>query len=60
MAGGGATDAMIGLLSHLTRAETRINQKVWVTTYDFEGLRDHIRTWDPALKIEFVSNSESL
>ncbi len=46
--GGGSTDAMIGLLSHLTRTETRINQEVWVTTYDFDGLRDHIRTWDPA------------
>lgn len=47
--GGGSTDAMIGLLAHLTRTEqTRINSEVWVTTYDFDGLRDHIETWDPA------------
>ncbi len=47
--GGGSTNAMIGLLSHLTRANaTRINSEVWLTTYDFSGLRDHIRTWDPS------------
>lgn len=45
--GGGSTDAMIGLLAHLTRADqTRINQEVWVTTYEFDGLREHIDTWD--------------
>lgn len=45
--GGGSTDAMIGLLSHVTQAEqTQINSEVWVTSYDFDGLRDYINTWD--------------
>ena len=47
--GGGSTDAMQGLLSHLTR-ETPIQvlTQILVNTYDFDGLREYIDTWDPA------------
>jgi hypothetical protein len=40
---------MHGLLSRLTRQElTQAVTEVWITSYDFDGLRDHIDTWDPA------------
>lgn len=46
--GGGSTDAMAGLISRLTRKDdNRVLTNVWVQTYDFDGLRENIRTWDP-------------
>ncbi|NRA31067.1 MAG: hypothetical protein HRU11_12505, partial [Parvularculaceae bacterium] len=46
--GGGSTDAMAGLIARLTREDdNRVLTNVWVKTYDFDGLREHIRTWDP-------------
>lgn len=46
--GGGSTEVMQSLLSYLS-SETPIQHtsEIWVTTIDFEGLRDHIQTWDP-------------
>jgi C-terminal processing protease CtpA/Prc len=46
--GGGSTEVMQSLLSYLS-SDTPIQHtsEIWVTTIDFEGLRDHIQTWDP-------------
>lgn len=47
--GGGSTDAMQGLLSHLTRdTPVQVLTQILVNTYDFDGLRTYIDTWDPA------------
>ncbi|MEL6323563.1 MAG: S41 family peptidase, partial [Pseudomonadota bacterium] len=44
--GGGSTDVMQSLLSHLTRTPMTRLKEVRVKTIDFDGLRDHIGTWD--------------
>ena len=47
--GGGSTDAQLVLLAHLTRtASVRVGDFTIVESYDFSGLREHIRTWDPS------------
>mgnify|MGYP001597324670 CR=1 FL=1 len=45
--GGGSVDAQLALLAHLTREATvRAGAETILTSYDFTGLREYIRTWD--------------
>lgn len=46
--GGGSTEVMQSLLSYLSmQTPIQHTTEIWVTSIDFEGLRDHIQTWDP-------------
>ncbi|WP_421790337.1 S41 family peptidase [Hyphobacterium sp.] len=46
--GGGSTDAQRGLMAHLLSAPHAPVREVRVATYDLDGLREHLQTWEQA------------
>ena len=47
--GGGSTDVMHSLLSHLIAKPITLGGPSWVKTYDFSDHREHLSTWDKSV-----------
>lgn len=46
--GGGSTDAQLSLMRHLVQTPIRPVREVRVRSYDLDGLRPHLSTWEQA------------